>query len=225
MARASREKELRQERCRSPAIAHMKLNNNVSRKNSLDRISQTSSSVPPSPFLRKSNLNKGNKMLKFHCFLKIFILAFIFRERKERARILYIVGKGNSVVSSSLSGRPCGRFAPVFLCKTSNACVYATGVQICAENYATFMHDIICFYFTVNDCESRSSAEVWLFFISSFCLLFSKVSGTTMVTSFLWKTRMDEEPLDGDICLRDCWRRGHLCGTTWISGKASILMR
>ncbi|XP_068760950.1 MAP kinase-activating death domain protein-like isoform X2 [Montipora capricornis] len=59
MARASREKELRQERCRSPAIAHMKLNNNVSRKNSLDRISQTSSSVPPSPFLRKSNLNKG----------------------------------------------------------------------------------------------------------------------------------------------------------------------
>ncbi|XP_078346326.1 MAP kinase-activating death domain protein-like isoform X2 [Oculina patagonica] len=59
LARASREDRLRQERCKSPALAHMKLNNTLTRRNSFDRMSQTSSSIPPSPLLRKSNLNKG----------------------------------------------------------------------------------------------------------------------------------------------------------------------
>ncbi|XP_020620747.1 MAP kinase-activating death domain protein-like isoform X3 [Orbicella faveolata] len=59
LARASREEKLRQDRCKSPALAHMKLNNTLTRRNSFDRLSQTSSSIPPSPLLRKSNLNKG----------------------------------------------------------------------------------------------------------------------------------------------------------------------
>lgn len=59
LARISKEEKLRQERCKNPAIAHMKLNNNMSRRSSIDRTSQISSSVPPNPLLRKSNLNKG----------------------------------------------------------------------------------------------------------------------------------------------------------------------
>ncbi|KAK2569106.1 MAP kinase-activating death domain protein [Acropora cervicornis] len=59
LARISKEEKLRQERSKNPAIAHMKLNNNMSRRSSIDRTSQISSSVPPNPLLRKSNLNKG----------------------------------------------------------------------------------------------------------------------------------------------------------------------
>lgn len=61
IARANREDRLRQaDRCKSPALAHMKLQNSLARRNSFDRLSQVSSSIPSSPLLRKSNLNKGN---------------------------------------------------------------------------------------------------------------------------------------------------------------------
>ena len=61
MARASMEEKRWQERCKSPALAHMKLNSTGTRRGSFDRLSQASSSIPPSALLKKSNLNKGKK--------------------------------------------------------------------------------------------------------------------------------------------------------------------
>lgn len=58
MVRADRDHRTRQAD-KSPALAHMKLQNSLVRRNSFDRLSQVSSSIPPSPLLRKSNLNKG----------------------------------------------------------------------------------------------------------------------------------------------------------------------
>ena len=72
LTRANREEKLRQQRCKSPALAHMKLHNTLARHNSLDRMSQTSSSIPPSPLLRKSNLNKGNTHIYYYFRYSLF---------------------------------------------------------------------------------------------------------------------------------------------------------